>query len=191
MPEQMFYNTGIGTYVWIVTNRKEKAPPGQNPARGRPRVFRAHCAAAWATSAASSGEAWTANQTRSATSCGSMPVSPMASRAGLRQRRLRLHPRNRQRPRAFATTAARPVALFFADKEVHQAPKKQSEHLAEIIGSLATYAPFADDAKFLSAVARRLEFTMSCRLLKATRGSLELAIPARRSFASHAGRPAD
>jgi type I restriction enzyme M protein len=24
MPEQMFYNTGIGTYVWIVTNRKEK-----------------------------------------------------------------------------------------------------------------------------------------------------------------------
>jgi type I restriction enzyme M protein len=23
LPEQMFYNTGIGTYVWIVTNRKE------------------------------------------------------------------------------------------------------------------------------------------------------------------------
>ena len=24
LPEQMFYNTGIGTYVWILTNRKEK-----------------------------------------------------------------------------------------------------------------------------------------------------------------------
>ena len=24
LPEQMFYNTGIGTYVWIVTNHKEK-----------------------------------------------------------------------------------------------------------------------------------------------------------------------
>ena len=24
LPEQMFYNTGIGTYVWIVSNRKEK-----------------------------------------------------------------------------------------------------------------------------------------------------------------------
>ncbi len=24
LPEQMFYNTGIGTYVWIVTNRKEE-----------------------------------------------------------------------------------------------------------------------------------------------------------------------
>jgi type I restriction enzyme M protein len=24
LPEQMFYNTGIGTYIWIVTNKKEK-----------------------------------------------------------------------------------------------------------------------------------------------------------------------
>jgi type I restriction enzyme M protein len=22
LPDQMFYNTGIGTYVWVVTNRK-------------------------------------------------------------------------------------------------------------------------------------------------------------------------
>ena len=29
MPEQMFYNTGIGTYVWIVTNRKEKRRRGK------------------------------------------------------------------------------------------------------------------------------------------------------------------
>jgi type I restriction enzyme M protein len=28
MPEQMFYNTGIGTYVWILTNRKEKRRKG-------------------------------------------------------------------------------------------------------------------------------------------------------------------
>jgi len=28
LPEQMFYNTGIGTYVWIVTNRKEKRSKG-------------------------------------------------------------------------------------------------------------------------------------------------------------------
>ncbi len=25
LPEQMFYNTGIGTYIWIVTNRKDEA----------------------------------------------------------------------------------------------------------------------------------------------------------------------
>jgi len=29
LPEQMFYNTGIGTYVWIVTNRKEKQRMGK------------------------------------------------------------------------------------------------------------------------------------------------------------------
>jgi type I restriction enzyme M protein len=29
LPEQMFYNTGIGTYVWIVTNRKEKGRKGR------------------------------------------------------------------------------------------------------------------------------------------------------------------
>ncbi|MBI4516307.1 MAG: N-6 DNA methylase, partial [Deltaproteobacteria bacterium] len=29
LPEQMFYNTGIGTYVWIVTNRKERGRKGK------------------------------------------------------------------------------------------------------------------------------------------------------------------
>ena len=29
LPEQMFYNTGIGTYIWIVTNRKEKQRRGR------------------------------------------------------------------------------------------------------------------------------------------------------------------
>jgi type I restriction enzyme M protein len=29
LPEKMFYNTGIGTYIWIVTNRKEKRRKGR------------------------------------------------------------------------------------------------------------------------------------------------------------------
>jgi type I restriction enzyme M protein len=29
LPEQMFYNTGIGTYVWVVTNRKEAQRQGK------------------------------------------------------------------------------------------------------------------------------------------------------------------
>ena len=29
LPEQMFYNTGIGTYIWIVTNRKEQIRKGK------------------------------------------------------------------------------------------------------------------------------------------------------------------
>lgn len=29
LPEQMFYNTGIGTYIWIVTNRKQEERQGK------------------------------------------------------------------------------------------------------------------------------------------------------------------
>lgn len=29
LPEQMYYNTGIGTYIWVVTNRKEKKRKGK------------------------------------------------------------------------------------------------------------------------------------------------------------------
>lgn len=29
LPEQMFYNTGIGTFIWVVTNRKEKKRRGK------------------------------------------------------------------------------------------------------------------------------------------------------------------
>ena len=29
LPEQMFYNTGIGTYIWIVTNKKERQRKGK------------------------------------------------------------------------------------------------------------------------------------------------------------------
>ncbi|MDP2126057.1 MAG: class I SAM-dependent DNA methyltransferase [Pseudohongiella sp.] len=29
LPEQMFYNTGIGTFIWVVTNRKEKSRKGK------------------------------------------------------------------------------------------------------------------------------------------------------------------
>lgn len=29
LPEQMFYNTGIGTYIWVVTNRKAKQRKGR------------------------------------------------------------------------------------------------------------------------------------------------------------------
>ncbi len=29
LPEQMFYNTGIGTYIWVVTNRKEQRRKGR------------------------------------------------------------------------------------------------------------------------------------------------------------------
>ncbi len=36
LPDQLFYNTGISTYFWIVTNRKSPKPQGQGAAHRRP-----------------------------------------------------------------------------------------------------------------------------------------------------------
>ena len=51
LPDQLFYNTGISTYFWIVTNRKRPERRGKVAARRRPRVCARRCARASATSA--------------------------------------------------------------------------------------------------------------------------------------------
>ena len=40
LPDQLFYNTGISTYFWIVTNRKSTGAAREGPAGRRPRVLR-------------------------------------------------------------------------------------------------------------------------------------------------------
>ncbi len=35
LPDQLFYNTGISTYIWVLTNRKEPRAQGQDPAHRR------------------------------------------------------------------------------------------------------------------------------------------------------------
>ena len=40
LPDQLFYNTGISTYFWIVTNRKTRRTPWQGPAGRRARDLR-------------------------------------------------------------------------------------------------------------------------------------------------------
>ena len=41
LPLNMFYNTGIATYIWVLTNRKPRAPPGQGAAHRRHAVVQA------------------------------------------------------------------------------------------------------------------------------------------------------
>ena len=36
LPDQLFYNTGISTYFWVVTNRKKPQTPRQNTTHRRP-----------------------------------------------------------------------------------------------------------------------------------------------------------
>ena len=54
LPEQLFYNTGIATYVWVLTNRKAPAREGARCSSSTPRASGCRCARAWATSAARS-----------------------------------------------------------------------------------------------------------------------------------------
>ena len=44
LPDQLFYNTGISTYFWILTNRKTPDAQGQGHAARRPRPVRPRCA---------------------------------------------------------------------------------------------------------------------------------------------------
>ena len=41
LPLNMFYNTGIATYVWVITNRKARAPTGPRPTHRRHQVVHA------------------------------------------------------------------------------------------------------------------------------------------------------
>ena len=78
LPEQMFYNTGIGTYVWIVTNRKEKRRKGKIQLLDARDFWTP--AAARTASAASATSAVTSPTARSPRSCGSTAGSATARR---------------------------------------------------------------------------------------------------------------
>jgi type I restriction enzyme M protein len=60
LPDQLFYNTGISTYIWVLTNRKGKRKSKVNSST---RQFPSRCVRASATSA-----------TRSATETGTGPT---------------------------------------------------------------------------------------------------------------------
>ena len=54
LPEQLFYNTGIATYVWVLTNRKAAKRKGKVQLIDASSFWAPPCAKAWATSAEAS-----------------------------------------------------------------------------------------------------------------------------------------
>ena len=96
LPEQMFYNTGIGTYIWIVTNRKEKRRKGKIQLL-MPANTRFPCAAALATSGARSATRKKADGDQIDRYCQALwPLRGQRQLEDLRQCRFRLHPRHRR-----------------------------------------------------------------------------------------------
>jgi type I restriction enzyme M protein len=80
LPDQLFYNTGISTYLWILTNRKEQ------PRRGKiqlidARQFFVKMHRASETNATRSATRMPASSTRSARSLASTAISETARRA--------------------------------------------------------------------------------------------------------------
>ena len=53
LPLNMFYNTGIATYIWVLSNRKAGASPGQGAAHRRHAVVQSRCAGTLAVRTAS------------------------------------------------------------------------------------------------------------------------------------------
>ena len=95
LPEQMFYNTGIGTYVWIVTNRKEKRRKGK--------IQLLDARDVWTAGGSEDNKRSLGDKRRHIT--GSQiaeivqalrPADRRRDLQDLRQRRLRLHPRDRR-----------------------------------------------------------------------------------------------
>ena len=75
LPLNIFYNTGIATYIWVLSNRKAVERQGLCSADRRQRVVPARCARTWATRTAS----W-AKRTSSASATPSLHLRRRRSR---------------------------------------------------------------------------------------------------------------
>ena len=75
LPDQLFYNTGISTYFWIVTNRKSDRSAGARSSWSTPGTTGPRCASASETSARSS------RLSRSLRSPACMRISQRGSRS--------------------------------------------------------------------------------------------------------------
>ena len=82
LPLNMFYNTGIATYIWVLTNRKPEHRKGQGPAHRRHEVVSRPSGGTWArrtassprrTSGRSSTPSWTSRRPRSRRSSPTRP----------------------------------------------------------------------------------------------------------------------
>jgi len=179
LPEQMFYNTGIGTYVWIVTNRKEKRRKGKIqlldaresyiPMRRSLGDKRRKIGEGRDGEPDQIGDIvklygrFTETDTSIIFDNDDFGYTRMTV-----ERPLRLRYRLSQFD----------MNLFFEDKEVKKLGEDRGTELAEVLGELSINAPFLDDAKILSVLVKRLSFRMSKGLLKSLRATLGVTDPA-------------
>ena len=80
LPDQLFYNTGISTYLWILTNRKERKPRGQDSVDRRAPLLDVKMRKSLGNKRHKIGDGAAANGMTLARSRASTAISPMAKR---------------------------------------------------------------------------------------------------------------
>jgi len=178
LPEQMFYNTGIGTYVWIVTNHKEKLRKGKiQLLDGRESYIPMRRSLGDKRRKIGEGRDGEPDQIGDIVKLYGRFTETDASKIfnnnDFGYTRVTVERPLRLRYRLSPTD----VNLFLEDKEVEKLEEKRKKELAETLNGLATHAPFLDDAKFLSLLVKRLSFRMSKGLLKSLRAMLGATDP--------------
>lgn len=169
LPEQMFYNTGIGTYIWIVTNRKEKQRKGK--------IQLLDARDKWQPGGSEESKRSLGDKRRHMSHQDISEIVKIYGRYG-----------NTDNSKIFdnadfgytRVTIERPLRLrydllqhqtllLFEDKEFKKLGESRRLELAEALGSLCSYAPFKDDAKFLSVLTKRLDADLNKGLIKGLR----------------------
>jgi type I restriction enzyme M protein len=173
LPEQMFYNAGIGTYIWIVTNRKEKRRVGKiQLLDARESYIPMRRSMGDKRKKIGEGKEGEPDQigdiVRLYGRFVANDLSKIFDNADFGYTRVTV-----ERPlRLRYDLSQSNLTLFLEDKEVKKLAEERGIELVEALGGLSTYAPFLDDAKFLSALVNRLSFRISKGLLKSLRAIL-------------------
>jgi type I restriction enzyme M protein len=175
LPEQMFYNTGIGTYIWIVTNRKEKRRKGKIQLLDA-REF-------WMPGGSEESKRSLGDKRRHMSARDISEIVKLYGRYGENDNSKIFDNADFGYTRV---TVERPLRLrydllnhelnaLFEDKEFKKLGEFRGLELAEALGSIASYAPLIDDAKFLSVLTKRIDFNLNKGLIKTLRSYLGAA----------------
>lgn len=180
MPNDLFYNTGIATYVWLITNRKSAAR------RGRVQLINATGEQFYTLLRRNLGkkrceisEDQSTAILRIYEACEETNVSKLFETTDFGYTKVCV-----ERPlRLRYDLTPEQLRAFALDKDYLRLVQDRAEKITAALAELRNTAPWRDDAKFFAALAKLLPFKPSAGLVKAIRACLgmrdENAEPAR------------
>ncbi|MCY2987444.1 MAG: class I SAM-dependent DNA methyltransferase [Planctomycetota bacterium] len=186
MPTDLFYNTGIATYIWLINNRKPKPRQGKvqlinatgpefctllrrNLGKKRYEISEDQSAAILGIYQAF--EATTVSKIFDTTDFGYTKVTVE------RPLRLRYDLMPEQRN------------AFAVDRECLKLKDERGERLTAVVAELAKRAPWRDNAKFFAALTKSIPFKLTAGLIKSLRANLGVRDEAAEPVLDDDGQP--